>query len=790
MTLAAAALLAGLAWVRYGPLPAGLLRLEDQTSTEVVARDGEPLRESLSAEGQRSRRMRPDGLPEALVHATLAAEDARFFHHPGIDPLAVVRALWHDVRARRMIEGGSTLSQQAIKVLVHRDRSAAGKLREAVLALRLEQRLGKREILALYLTVAPYGNQIQGAESASRAYFGVAAAELTPAQAALLAGLPQRPSALDPRRHLEAARRRQQWVLGRMRELGWLTAEEYQAACRERLAIARSERAFLAPHFVERVMQAVPGPPPRRIRTTLDALLQRDVAGIVDMHRARLVSHGAYDVAVAVLDNRAGEWRAWEGSGDYLDQDHGGAIDGAITPRQPGSALKPFTYALAFEQGFTPASVLPDVPAHFATATAGVLYSPRNYDGVFRGPLRARVALAGSENVPAVWLLSRAGVPDLLRVLRRVGLTTLDRTPEYYGYALTMGDAEVRLDELVTAYAAIARGGTFRPSVAIRGIDRDGEGPAPLRPADVAEERVMSPRAAFWLADILSDPDARAYIFGSGGSLDFPFPVAVKTGTSQAYHDNWTIGFTRDVTVGVWVGNFDRAPLRNSSGVTGAAPIFHDVMLAAQARIGGRTPAADEPIVDRPLDLEPRVICALSGHEATPLCPLLRTEWMPSDRPNLPCPWHRHAADRVVVAWPPAYRAWARQTGLAVDARADAGVSGEHVGRVGAGGSHAAGTASGRSRQATSSERVEALRIVNPPPGAIYLYDPTLRAAFQTLPMRAVTAAATRLVWEVDGRAVGASDSDRALEWPLARGPHTVAVTDGREREETSIVVR
>jgi len=768
----------GVGWVRLGPLPAGLLELDEQTSTEVVARDGEPLRESLSAEGQRSRRTSPDRLPDALVRATLAAEDARFFHHPGIDPLALVRALWHDVRAGRMIEGGSTLTQQAVKVLIHRDRSAAGKLREALLALRVEHHLSKREILALYLNVAPYGNQLQGAEAASRAYFDTSAENLTPAQAALLAGLPQRPTALDPYRHEAAARRRQQWVLERMRSRGLLSAEDYETARRERLRIVRTERAFLAPHFVERALAAVPGPPPRRIETTLDATLQREVAGIVDRHRARLISHGAYDVAVAVLDNRTSEWRAWEGSGDYLDQDHGGAIDGVVTPRQPGSALKPFTYALAFEQGYTPASVLPDLPSHFPTAVTGVLYSPRNYDGVFRGPLRARAALAGSENVPAVWLLSRTGVPDLLRVLRRVGLTTLEKTPDYYGYALTMGDAEVRLDELVAAYAAIARGGSWRRPTAVRRIVRDGPDAAAgagLGPR--SEERVMSPRAAFWLADVLSDDDARAYIFGAGGSLDFPFPVAVKTGTSQAYHDNWTIGFTRDVTVGVWVGNFDRAPLQNSSGVTGAAPIFHDVMLAAQARVGGRTPAADDPLVDRPSDLAPRVICALSGREATPLCPRLATEWIPTDRPAAFCRWHRQQRDGVVVDWPPAYRAWARQQGLLASTAPAALVT------------RAASVTN--AAPADARRRPERLRIVNPPAGATYLFDPTLRAEFQTLPLRAVAEAGTaQLSWEIDGRTVGTSSADRALDWPLARGEHTVAVSDGKSKEEAVIVVK
>jgi penicillin-binding protein 1C len=774
---ALAALLAAGWWVRCGPLPEGMLDLDEHVSTEVVARDGEPLRESLSPAGQRSRPFGAAHLPDALVQATLAAEDARFFQHPGIDPLAIVRALWHDVRARRMVEGGSTLTQQTVKILIHRDRTAAGKLREALLALRLEHRLSKREILALYLSIVPYGRQVQGAEAASRAYFDTSAANLTAAQAALLAGLPQRPSALDPRRHFEAASQRQRWVLSRMRSLGSLSEDDYQAARRERLRIVRTERAFLAPHFVERVLGSAGGPAPRRVETTLDAALQRQVVGIVDQHRARLLRHGAYNVAVAVLDNRTSEWRAWEGSGDYLDQEHGGAIDGVVTPRQPGSALKPFTYALAFDHGYTPASVLPDLPTHFPTAVDGVLYSPRNYDGIFRGPMRARAALAGSENVPAVWLLSRTGVPDLLRVLRRVGLTTLEKTPDYYGYALTMGDAEVRLDELVAAYAAIARGGTWRRPTAVRRVLRDGVAPASPAGQGAAEERVLSARASFWLADVLSDSAARAFIFGSGGSLDFPFPVAVKTGTSQAYHDNWTIGFTRDVTVGVWVGNFDRTPLQNSSGVTGAAPIFHDVMMAAQPRLSGGLPAEDQPIVERPSDLVARPICALSGRDATARCPRLESEWIPIDRPVAPCRWHHDAGGRIAVSWPPAYRAWARQQGLLADTT-----------RTPASAVAAAERPALRRHRSGAAQR---LRIVNPPPGAVYLLDPTLRAEFQTLPLRAVTeTAGARLSWEVDGRAVGAASAERALDWPLALGAHVVAVSDGAVRDETTIVVK
>src|SRR5207249_3830996 len=367
---------------------------------------------------------------------------------------------------------------------------------------------------------------------------------------------------------------------------------------------------FVAPHFVTRALAASGDERPRRLETTLDAALQREINGIIRAERGGLDRHGAHNVAVVVLDNASGEWLAWEGSGDYADVRHGGAIDGVVTPRQPGSALKPFTYALAFEEGESPATVLPDVPSSFPTAQDGVVYSPRNYDGQFRGPLLARRALAGSENVPAVALASRVGVPALLRFLRSAGFTTFDKTAAYYGLGVTLGDAEVRLDEIVPAYAAFARGGAGSYPTAVRGLGR------------ALEERLVSARTAFWITDILSDDDARAYAFGRGGSLEFPFAVAAKTGTSQAYHDNWAIGYTRAVTVGVWVGNFDRTPLVGSSGVTGAGPIFHAIMLAAMRHAGGSLPSsADAATAARPEATEKRRICALSGMAASPWCP-------------------------------------------------------------------------------------------------------------------------------------------------------------------------
>jgi penicillin-binding protein 1C len=435
--------------------------------------------------------------------------------------------------------------------------------------------------------------------------------------------------------------------------------------------------------------------------------------------------------------------------------------------------------------------VLPDIPSHFPTAEPGVLYSPRNYDGQYRGPLLARRALAGSENIPAVALASEIGVSTLLRFLGRAGLTTFDRTPAYYGLGVTLGNAEVRLDELVAAYATFSRGGVWRAptfllppafdSLALAQA-REGESPAEKQSRfrlQAEERQVVSERTAFWITDILSDAEARAYAFGRGNNLEFPFPVAAKTGTSQAYHDNWTIGYTRDVTVGVWVGNFDRSPLHLSSGVTGAGPIFHAVMLAANR---GRESMGAHEILAPPQGLEEVTICALSGMRANPWCPSRAKEWIGAAHDELlPCAWHRQSDAGLQTIYPPEFRAWASEVAEpgAIPTKPRSGEIGPR-----------SAIASVTLRKDTGAASA-VLAIANPPAGAIYSVDPTLRREFQALPLRAVSDRPTTLTWLVDGATIGTASSERALSWPLAVGAHEIEArdTEGR-RARTSVIVK
>ena len=766
-------LVAALAWVRLGPLPEDLLAVAADVSTIVVDRHGTPLYEARSRVGTRTSKLEAAALPATLVNATLAAEDRRFFSHPGVDPLAVARAFWHNLLALGVVEGGSTITQQTAKLLLdgrtpERRRGLGAKLAEAVLAMRLEHRLAKREILTLYLNLAPYGNQVVGAGRASEVYFGVDPALLTVAQASFLAALPQRPSAYNPYRDPASGIRRQRRIIDTLRERELITLEEAQTARSERVQIRPASAAFGAPHFVEMVLASSGAKRQSRLETTLDATLQATVGDVIRAHRDALTRHGAHNVAVVVLDNGTSEWLVWEGSGDYFDQEHGGAIDGVIALRQPGSALKPFVYALGFETGETPATVLPDVPSTYPTAEPGVVYTPRNYDGSFHGPLRIRQALAGSQNVPAVALASRVGVPDLLRLLRSTGFTRFDRTSSHYGLGVALGNAEVTLAEMTAGYAAFARGGTWVRPRAVR------------QSTQPESRRVMSPRAAYWVTDILADDEARAYVFGRGGSLEFPFPVAVKTGTSQAYRDNWTIGFTREVTVGVWVGNFDRRSLIGSSGVTGAAPIFHAVMLAAQRHVRGREEDGHD-IAHRPGDLEEHAVCALSGMRAGDACPIRRREWLPHDFSPLPCAWHHGSEEGLLTLWPDEYRDWAAKRGLLQEENLAAIARAAAARRT-----VPAATSRGTTRPAVD----RALEITSPADGATYMIDPTLRPEFQELPLRFVGASG-RVRWTIDDVEVGAGTVDQRVAWPLQRGEHVVRARDARGQvAEASILVK
>jgi penicillin-binding protein 1C len=731
LLLAAAAGVLVVAATVAWPVPAGELALDRASSLRVLARDGTLLRElaSRTAEGHAAP-ARLDALPPHVWQAFVAAEDKRFWTHPGIDPLAMLRSLREDVRRGRFAQGASTIPQQLARLLRPHPRGLAGKLTEALFALRLSAHLGKREILEQYLTRVPLGNDVRGVESAARLYFDRPASALTPLQAALLAALPRSPAALNPLRQPARARTAALRVLARMEACGYLRASDFAGAPLD-LATERFARSFEAAHFVEEAARHRTPEGAVAIETTLDLALQREVESAVREQVLQLQGRNASSAAALVIDNDSGEVLAWVGSPDWFDEAHAGRIDAVRTLRQPGSTLKPFAYARALELGaITPATLLSDVESHFSAASGD--YVPKNYDRRAHGPVRARVALASSYNVPAVRVAEKISAQELLRTLHRAGFDSLDREAEHYGLGLVLGDGEVTLQELARAYAGLARGGVVQDLTLVRrALDAHGQ-PLPRAPPAFAPRRMMSSAAAALVTDMLADSAARAPAFGLDNVLRLPFPVAAKTGTSRAFTDNWTAGSTRERTVAVWVGNMSGETMRHVSGITGAGPLFQRVMTLAMAGIEKPAPLWDDRT------LETQEVCALSGQLASPFCPSrVRERFAAGTAPRAPCEMHS-------------------QAGLDLGARFYDWAAHEGVDTL--------------SRASTGAARAA---LAFPADGDEFLRSPDLPDAAQTIPVRALApAGGAALELSLDGGERTALRAPFSTRVPARRGRH------------------
>lgn len=546
-----------------------------------------------------------EALPWNVEVALLAAEDHRFRAHPGVDPVAVARALQANVTAGEVVEGGSTITQQLVRTVWSRPAGWGGKLWEAWTALRWEIRADKDTILLEYSNRLYFGRSAYGVSAAAHTFFDKSPETLSLSEAAMLAAKPRSPASTDPFDHPTAARDARDRVLERIHELGLADTTDALATQLE----PRHGTVWRdAPHFV-RTLDVGPG----TTRTTLDLDLQADVQDIVRAQLGLLEDRNVQQAAVLVVERRTAAVRAWVGSAGWTTD--AGQVDGVLARRSPGSALKPFVYALALDEGgLTLASMVDDLPGSWPT-THGT-YRPRNYDETFYGPLRVREALATSRNVPAVRMTELVGVAELHKLLKQLGFG-LDERPDHYGLALSLGDAEVSLYELVRAYLALASHG------GVRGLHV-----VPDTPTDAGEQVITAPTAALIL-DALDDPDARARAFGVDSALEPAFPMAAKTGTSVGWRDNWAVGVTPEHVIGVWVGNFDNSPMADVSGVTGAGPILRQV--AERAYTGERTELVQH-------HLERRRICPDSGELRGATCPNGMPEWFaPGTAPTTRC---------------------------------------------------------------------------------------------------------------------------------------------------------
>ena len=591
----------------------------DVTRPQVLASGGEALNRSYAGAWNVHDRVPLHAVPPLLRAAFIAAEDRRFFEHAGVDWPARVAAAWQNLRAGRVVRGASTISEQCVRLLVPRPRTVWSRWLEGFDAMRLERRFGKPALLSFYLDQVPYADNRRGVVQAARHYFDRDLDTLSPREMLTLAVLVRAPSRLDPWHAPDAARAAVARLRARMRRDGAYAAGDDAGGP---LALAAPALELRAPHALRAAIARAPRGR-GTVRTSLDAGLQRAAQALLERRLAALAPRGARHGAVLVADHRSGAIRAWvTAAAPGLP---GTRIDAVTTPRQPGSTLKPFVYALALERGWTAATRIDDAP--FAEGVGDGQHAYRNYSRVHHGPVSVRDALGSSLNVPAVKALARVGAAALLARLHALGFASLERDARRYGDGLALGNGEVTLLELAGGYAALASGGRYRR---LRLVD----GPP------TTTRTVLDGHASAIVADILADPDARALEFGTGGVLALPVETAVKTGTSSDHRDAWALGFDHAHVVGVWIGDLERRAMDRVSGASGPALVMR--ALFAELNRGGGAPLPGRE------QLERRTVCSADGRAAHPGCAHRREEWFaPGSGPRAPPPAPAPAAERI-----------------------------------------------------------------------------------------------------------------------------------------------
>jgi 1A family penicillin-binding protein len=637
-------------------------------TTRILDRNGNLLYEINDPNAGRRTYVTLDKISPQLIAATLATEDKDFYNHPGYDVWAIIRAIWQNYTNKETVSGASTITQQLARAILltpdeRTQRTYFRKAREIILAAEITRRYSKEQILELYLNEIYYGNLSYGIEAASETYFGTTADKLTLAQASFLAGLPQSPAVYDIFTNREITLARQQQVLTLMTEVSYeqnciRVSNSPAPVCVDPAAAATAATEvrdytfqppavdMKYPHWVNYVRAQLENAyDPQTIYrsgftiyTTLDPTLEDSAQQLVTTQVAALSANHANDGALVAIKPSTGEILAMVGSADFNNTVISGQVNMAVSQtRQPGSSIKPITYVAAFEKGWTPATLIWDVPSKFPPSgdpnDPRDPYEPVNYDGTFHGPVTVRTALANSFNIPAVKTLQYVGIygdHGLIAMATRLGLTSLTRTD--YGLSLTLGGGEVSLLEMTGVFSVFANGGVKVPPVSIlKIVDYQGKVVYEYKPPQGAQ--VIRPEHAYLITSILSDNSARSWMFGPNSVLNLPFPAAAKTGTTNDFRDNWTLGYTPDLVTGVWVGNADYTPMIHTTGVTGAAPIWSQFMQYAVPYVTNGNPTP----FTRPAGIVDETICSLSGTQPSAWCKGgTRSEVFASDQLPLP----------------------------------------------------------------------------------------------------------------------------------------------------------
>lgn len=714
--------------------------MHQPVSREIIDRRGGLLYREHLPDGTRRMWVPLEEIPAGVIQAFIAGEDRRFYLHPGIDPLSIVRASWQNLRGNRKVSGASTISMQLARIISPHRGGVPGKLHEMWNAIRLETRFSKDEILELYLNRVPFGRGNEGVGSAALAYFGIPLQSMSPPQAAVLSVIPRSPSVYDPVRQPERLKAAAVIVGDRMKppQLG----SEISAAVEESAAVERVSDPMRAAHFVLRAVSAHPQdrevhPSMRNsLRTSLDPVVQRSAESLVSQAVHQAADHRVQNAAVLVIDNQNGEILAYVGSPDFFREDISGQIDAVRIRRQPGSTLKPFLYAQALDSGYSAASILPDIPLALGGSE---VYIPQNFDRSFSGPVRLREALASSLNVPAVWMASRLGVQSFVGLLEDLGFD-LESQRNSVGTGIALGNVEVSLEELSRAYTAFINEGqslelSFVPLSGTRSRN-DSSSSGSGWDAGTGESPI-SARSAGIIRDILGDASARSRGFGQYQLLRTPYPSFFKTGTANQFSNIWAVGVSPDITVGVWMGNVHGQSVQ---GVTGSS-------LPAQVAVGilDRFSSLQGSFPEIP-DVHRVWISSISGMAVDPSASYAIQEYFPIGSHPAPDTWHRGASGQI--SYPAEYIPWARDFRF------------PHL----------------NSDNAALTDSWG--RIVYPNNQAQYFIDPYIEAGgFQALRIEAIGETATMMLY-LDSELIASGPPPLGVYEPLQTGRHILELRD------------
>ena len=606
-------------------------------STTFYDRSGKPLRTFFSSDETYSQICRLSEISPHFLRAIVLIEDKKFYNHKGIVLSSLFRALWQNIKGSRIVSGGSTITMQVAKLVYnHKKRTIFNKISEIFSALKFELHLSKSEILEAYINLLPFGNMVYGVKEASGYYFGKDPSQLSLNQAIYLALIPKSPSRYNPGRHMPFLKKRWERILEIFKNKNHITPDEYQRARSEGIRFQMNRAPILAPHFIDLVKERYGKKKiPEQVHTTLDYQVQNELEGIIREHLVRLKPYNVNSAAAVIIDNRSHQVIGFMGSPDYFDVENSGYVNLAVSLRQPGSTLKPFVYGVALESGYTTASILPDI--RFPTRGG---FFPKNHDGKEHGPLRLRIALACSYNIPAFYLAMKLTPIEVIRKLKQAGFSYIKADSGFYGETIALGSGEVRLLDLVTAYSAFANKGMLYSPAFIQG-------------EPVTGKRIFDEMTAFLIWDILADPSARFASFGYNSSMNLPFPVAIKTGTSKGFRDKWAVGVNSLYTIGVWIGNPNGEDMRDTTHIGNVPTILRDIFLALQSdwTVGA---------VEKPDGIVKETICPLSGERVSENCPDSVEEYFyESSLPQKRCSWHTRENGRLKINYPELYRLWA-----------------------------------------------------------------------------------------------------------------------------------